>query len=429
MRRFIVMAVLLSCILSVQGIAGPLEEAKKIEAGQEKIIAEVMHSFVMFPSGSGVCISEDGYGLTNNHVAGARKTWRVRMPNPDDPKRALIFLATCQGRDRQGDIFLFKLSYDDPERKDEPVKVRFVPLGDSDALKIGQTVIVLGNPFGFAGPSAMPTVSVGVVSDIQKNHNNYSDAVQTDAAINPGNSGGPLISTEGKLVGINGQVATRFGARINTGTGFAISSNQIKRFLDALKNAEGGMVNHGLIKGLHLDRSLSGETGGRGALVKKVVKKSSAARAGFKASDLIFKIDGQFVDNATRCNGLIRSYPAGAQVEVEIKRGDKTEILKVKLDSSGSSNPKRPYLGITPRQEPHPDGGVVIDAVFPNTPAKAGGLEPGDVIIQMAEFTIKNLTDLQDALDRLKVDQEIEIKVRREGEEKVLKVKLGKRQG
>ena len=143
----------------------------------------------------------------------------------------------------------------------------------------------------------------------------YSSAIITDAAVNPGNSGGPLLTTDGKLAGINGQIRSRTGARANTGIGLAIPANQIKRFLPLLETAEAGNVLHGFLKGIRFDTE---EQDGlfNGAEVSAVRSASNADAAGLKAGDRIIAADGLPVHNSVRLTGLLRSYPEGAEVSL-----------------------------------------------------------------------------------------------------------------
>src|SRR5262249_40593501 len=159
------------------------------------------------------------------------------------------------------------------------------------------------------------------------------DAIQVDVAVNRGNSGGPLLTLDGKVMGINGKIETRFEFGINTGVGYAISSNQIQRFLEPLKSAGGNNVRHGTILGLGPAERADGKAG---LLVDKVDAGSAAARSGVKAGDLILSIDGLQVLSRTRYHGILGTFPAGQEVGVKLARGSESLEVKVPLVEPGT---------------------------------------------------------------------------------------------
>ena len=287
-----------------------LAEAREAELGLISTIDRVSPSYVFIGGGSGVLISADGLMLTNDHVAGTRKLWRVRT-------NGRIYTADLLGTDPIGDIAVLKLR----NAKDLP----FVELADSDAVAVGEQVVALGNPFGTAGAVGEPTVTTGIVSALHRYQGGYSDAIQTDTPINPGNSGGPLLTYDGKLIGINGRIQTRFGARANTGIGIAIPTNQIKRFLPVLKEAKGERVLHGMIRGI-VETEDEADGIQNGAEVKDVLPGSMAQRFGIKPGDRITHVNDYKLINYNRFLGVIGTYPADTMVEITIDRGGK--ILK-----------------------------------------------------------------------------------------------------
>jgi S1-C subfamily serine protease len=225
----------------------------------------------------------------------------------------------------------------------------FCELGDSDKLAIGQHVFAVGNPFllgngkgavptpgtpGRSDGNWEPTVTLGIVSAIHRYQDWYMDAIHTDCQINPGNSGGPLITLEGKVVGINGRIAVRFMNRVNTGIGYSISSNQIKRYLPHLK--KGGRVWHGNIDGLTLPAVQDERTpeGYGKVLIVGVDTPSPASEAGFQPGDVIEEIAGYPIFNHNRYFGVVQSFPHGDTVPVKVKRGAGTVELKVWLGSA-----------------------------------------------------------------------------------------------
>ena len=178
--------------------------------------------------GSGVLISADGYALSNFHVTrGAGEFMKCGL------KDGRLYDAVIVGIDPTGDVALIKML----GRDDFP----FVPFGDSDALRMGDWVYALGNPFLLA-TDFHPTVTYGIVSGTHRYQYpagtflEYTDCIQVDASINPGNSGGPLFNSAGELVGINGRGSFEKRGRVNSGAGYAISINQIAHFIDHLKS-------------------------------------------------------------------------------------------------------------------------------------------------------------------------------------------------
>jgi len=349
-----------------------LAAARAIEDELARTVRRLLPAYVFVGGGSGVTISPDGYVLTNHHVAGMAQVWKVRTAG------GRVYVADLVGTDPVGDILLLKM------RGAENVPC--LELGDSDRLAVGQTVIAIGNPFGLGMIDEAPTVTVGVVSAAHRYHGNYSDAIQTDAPVNPGNSGGPLLTLDGKVVGINGQIATRFGTRSNTGIGYAIPANQIRRFLPLLKAAKGGKVHHGTIRGLTLkpfDPSVGGEDK---AVVGAVAPASTAAAAGLLPGDLIVSVAGEPVVNYARFAGVLGTWPAGAEIALVVRRGAEDKPLAVKLDVLPV--PETVDFGWT--LEPvnaaalRRNGGLKVHEVRKGGPADRAGLQAGDTLLELA---------------------------------------------
>ncbi|HLG43061.1 MAG TPA: trypsin-like peptidase domain-containing protein [Planctomycetota bacterium] len=417
MRRIWALAALAGLAPLAFGQDGAYETlSKKVRA----VVDKLEKAFVFFPGGSGSFISADGYCLTNHHVAGSRPEAMVWTA---DGKR---YRAKRVATDSVGDVALFKV--DQPETRFE-----FVELGDSDALEVGQYVISVGNPHGLANTPVegkhIPSYALGIVSAIHRAQGTYSDAIQTDAAVNPGNSGGPLLTLDGKQVGINGRVAVRFGNRINSGVGYAISSNQIKRFLPVMMKGghENSNAYHGRVDGLVLETT---HTDGAGARVGRVTAGSDAEKAGFKSKDLIVKVDSMPVFSAARFQGVIGTYPADSEVACVARReGEGDVTLRVKLArAQAAQEPPRTsgYLGV--QVEETPDGLKVTNVVAGSAAEKAG-IQVDDLLLKIAGKEVKTVTAFQQELWKHKPAEKIAVTIRRNGEDHDYEAELGRRPG
>ncbi|MCX7806100.1 MAG: trypsin-like peptidase domain-containing protein [Planctomycetota bacterium] len=381
--------------------ASAVQNARDAQRALGALIEKLSRSFVFIGGGSGVLISPDGWFLTNHHVAGSSKRWMVRVGGR-------LYKAELAGTDPRGDVALLKI--------EGASGMPFVELGDSDAVRVGQQVIAIGNPFGLAGADGDPTVTIGIVSCLHRFNEGYSDAIQTDAAVNPGNSGGPLFTLDGKLVGINGQIATRFGQRSNTGIGLAIPSNQIARFLPLLKDARGGIVFHGLVRGIRW-KGDADDSMQDGAEVAETAAGSVAEKIGLKKGDVITAVDGAKVQNPFRFNGIIGTYPAGAELTLTVKRGATVETLKAKLEKFDPAD-----LGATIKRPVAPGlmPPVEIEKVEKGLAADRAGLQPGDRLLAIdgkRADSIPALMGLLAASQYLAGDK-VKVRFRRGDEEK-----------
>lgn len=366
------------------------ESALRQERELSALIGRTSKAFVFIGGGSGVLISPEGLLLTNHHVAGSRKRWpTVRVDGQ-------LYGADLVGADPSGDICLLQLV---PAEGRKLPSFASVAWADSDALAVGQPVLALGNPFGTAEIAGMPTATVGLISALHRVQNRYSDAIQTDAAVNPGNSGGPLLTMDGKLAGINGQIATRTGARANTGLGYAIPSNQIQRFMPLLQAAKGGVVHHGVLRGMVFDQE---ERDGRrnGAEVKSVTAGSAAAKAGFTAGDRITALDGQPIRQAVRWEGLVRAYPGGSTVPVEVQRSGKPQRFTVTLESLRPGNPGLTLSGGQQTRSLQQLRQIMalpaqIERVEAGGAAEKAGLKPDDRIVVLDDKPVNNRGDFE----------------------------------
>ena len=336
--------------------------------------------------GSGVIIDgKRGFILTNAHVVEKTATIKVLLQD----ERA--FEARIVGADPDSDLAVLKISSD--------TLLPSVQMGNSDDLLIGETVIAIGNPFGFSH-----TVTTGVISainrSIQTDERVYHQFIQTDASINPGNSGGPLLNINGRLIGINTAIYAKA-----QGIGFAIPINRAKRIINDL--IQYGHVIQGWI-GLsvqdlddRLARYLKIEHY-RGALITQIESSSPAADAGLEESDLILAVQGRRIQNSRDYYSSVRGVGAGEKLTLRILRTEKERSISLKtlaypkargpklawrrlgVKIAELDEPIRRRLGVSARQ------GVVITAVRQGSHMDQIGVAPGDVIHQIDDLTISD---------------------------------------
>jgi len=320
-----------------------------------------------------------------------------------------------------GDISLLKIEAKEP--------LPFAELGDSDKLEVGACVFAVGNPFLLADIAGQPTVSFGIVSAVKSYQENYFDAVWTDAAVNPGNSGGPLLQLDGKLVGINGRIEPRFMTRSNTGIGYAISANQIKRFLPFLKKAGGKAVMHAMVQGLVLQEpeqkanqfEWQNENLTRPAVVKEVKPGTTAATAGFQPGDRIVAVDDYETFNRARFFSVLGSYPGGQEVTFSLKRaeaGAAEKDVRLKLVLDGQKNIGMGCsLAMVRANLPGrgPVLGLLVTAIPGGRAAEKAGLRPRDFIVgvdgQKLESETQARTVLGELPDKYNVGDKVKLAV------------------
>ncbi len=389
-----------------------LAELREAELAITGLVRRTTPAIVFIGGGSGVCISSDGTVLTNDHVVGDRRTVAVRFATTGLRREAKLL-----GRFPGGDLSLLQI--------EEPGPYPFIELGDSDTLVPGERVVALGNPFLLAvdntffpgaPPNFHPSASLGVVSALHRNSPpRYPDAVQVDVAVNPGNSGGPLVNMEGRLVGINGKIETRFHLSVNSGVGYAIPSKQIERFLEPLRKADGKAITHGRIPGIEVaDRVAEGETG---LPVQRVARNSSAALAGLMSGDRILAIDGYTVPTRSRYEGILQTYPPGADVAISVAGvdGERREVITTLVDPE-EDRPIR--LGISlDTEEETTKGHLRITRVAPDSPAARAGLQVDDVLLRFDNEAVSSFFELAARLKRKKVGDVVVVRVRRDDRE------------
>lgn len=274
-------------------------------------------------NGSGVIIRSDGYILTNNHVvSGASKlVVTIGLKN---------LTAKVVGADPASDIAVIKV---------DKTGLPAATLGDSESLKVGQTVVAIGSPFGLD-----KTVTSGIVSALhrtgeagdQGGQTVYQNLIQTDASINPGNSGGALSDLSGNVIGMNTLIQTG-GAQQSAGIGFAIPIKLAKQVADQLIST--GKATHTFlgVAAVDVDPSNAGQFGvttQSGALVQDVQSGSPASTAGIKRGDVIVKVGDTPVQNSQDMVAAVRSHNPGDKVAIVVERGGKAVTLEPVLGSS-----------------------------------------------------------------------------------------------
>jgi S1-C subfamily serine protease len=321
------------------------DEAKRV-AVVEKVSPAVVAIFAPGGKGggSGVLISPEGFALTNYHVvAPTGKTMKCGLSDGN------FYDAVLVGLDKVGDVALVKLM---PRKEGD--RFPFAPLGNSDKVREGDWSLAMGNPFLLATDFS-PTVTFGLVSGVHRYQYpagtflEYTDCIQIDTSINPGNSGGPLFNMDGELIGINGRGSFDKRGRVNSGVGYAISINQIKNFLPALR---AGMDTDHASLGAIVTTQTEGDAVGR-MVVTQVLEDSDVGRRGLELDDEMLSFDGRLVASVNQYRNVLGIYPRGWRVPVEFRRkAEKKEILVrlmgVQRRVLSDPDPKKPPQGGPP---------------------------------------------------------------------------------
>ena len=353
--------------------------------------------------GSGVIVSSDGYIVTNNHVVAKATEIQVLLSDKRTFKGKIV------GADAQTDVAVIKI-----EASGLPV----VPFGDSNQLKVGDTVMAFGNPYG-----QYFTVTRGIVSALGRSGmgiEGFENFIQTDAAINPGNSGGALVNVRGQVVGINTAILSGNSEQGDeggsVGIGFAIPSSMAQHVMESLIKT--GKVTRGYL-GItirSLDEGFANQfkvpdTGG--ALVEDVAIGGPSDKAGIKNGDVIRKLNGQQIGDSGQFTARITNLNPGTVVTVDILRDGQALTIKATLGERPNDlgvragGPGKVQEGtlhgitvqdLTPqiREElglPANVTGVVINEIDSNSPAAQQGLQPGDVIEGINRQPVRSVAD------------------------------------
>ena len=365
-------------------------------------------------AGSGFIIASDGYILTNNHVVEGAEKITVRLADKRE------FTAKVVGADPQSDVAIVKI-----DGRDLPV----LPLGDSDALEVGEWVIAIGSPF-----ELNQTVTVGVVSAKGRNRmgiNDYENFIQTDAAINPGNSGGPLLNIRGEAVGMNTAIFSRSGGYM--GIGFAIPINMAKSIEQQLRTS--GKVTRGWLGIViqDVDENLAKSFGGKangGALVSEVTDDSPAKKSGLLQGDIIIAIDNAPVTDVADLRNRIAMTPPNTALTLRVLRDGQERDLAVTVGEQpadmGSIAKKMNSttlgeMGLTLQDLTdeiagqfgyRKDQGVLIADVEADSPAAQVGLQAGQLIEEVNRVRVRSLKELQQALKQAGQTRQVLLRVR-----------------
>jgi serine protease Do len=343
--------------------------------------------------GTGIVIDQRGYVLTNHHVVDGVRRINVTLKNGQ------TYVAQIVARDKQTDLAIIQIN--------APKPLPVIRMGTSDDLMPGETVIAVGNAFGYEN-----TVTTGIVSALHRNvqvndTQQYLDLIQTDASINPGNSGGPLLNIDGEMIGVN--VAVRAGAQ---GIGFAIPVDKALEIATRMMSIE-RLDNH-----WHGVTALSLDGPSGPVTVAKVDKQSPASVSGLKRSDQIEQIGSQAIQRPLDIERALLGLRTGERVPVKIRRNGESMELSLALARNNTiartrakSEPDQSLqqatwdlLGLRLKQEPSASfrrrsvpyqGGMRVLSVRPGSSAADQGLQAGDILVKMHRWTTTSSEDVE----------------------------------
>jgi len=365
--------------------------------------------------GSGVIVDSNGYILTTNHLIQGAEEINVTLSDKREFKGKII------GNDVMTDIGIIKIDADN---------LPTIKWGDSDKLRVGETVLAIGSPYGLS-----QTVTTGIVSAVGRANvgiADYEDFIQTDAAINLGNSGGALVNVRGELVGINTAIFTTSGGY--QGIGFSIPTSMAKAVMDSLiskgKVIRGwlGVTIQPLTPELAKQFNLKEE---KGALVGDVSEGSPAEKAGLQSGDVIIEYEGKKIEEPYQLRNMVANTPTGQEVELKIIRENKTETKKVtvsELPAEMQKPSKGEYnnllRGVTVQDLlpeiynklniPKKLKGVIVSDMDEDSPA-ARVLMQGDVIQGINRQKITSIKDYENMVSRINSDENILLLIYRGG--------------
>lgn len=344
--------------------------------------------------GSGVVFNAaQGLILTNAHVIKGANKITVNLKDGREAEAEVI------GKDKDSDVAVIQIKLDG---------LKEIPLGDSDALRVGDFVVAIGNPFGLR-----QTVTSGIVSALGRSGlgiENYEDFIQTDASINPGNSGGALVNLRGELIGINTAIVAPSGG--NVGIGFSIPINMALQIKDQL--VEYGEVQRGRlgvrIQDLTSDLAAAfGIEQTRGAIITKVEKGSMAANAGILAGDVVVMANNRAIGKGADLHNAIGLLRIGDMLNLEVLRNGQRELISTRIgdvtvDSTIGKNLNPRLEGATfselddQQLSRSVDGGVLVPSVEQGSPAWYNGVRPNDIIVSANRKSVNDLNSFRLAI-------------------------------
>jgi len=354
-----------------------------------------------FGAGSGVIITTDGFIITNNHVIDGADEIEVVLENNQN------FPAKIVGADPATDIALLKI---------EAQNLPFLKFGNSDALRLGEWVLAIGNPYNLRS-----TITAGIVSAKARSMPSMDGDfkieafIQTDAAVNAGNSGGALINTNGELVGINTAIASRNGSF--TGYSFAVPTTIAKKVVDDI--IDFGSVQRVMlgISMQDIDGDLAQEKGldqTRGVYIVDIVKGSPAQKSGIKQGDVLTAINGVNVNSSPSVQEQINRFRPKDKIVVQIMRGGKQKEISVVLDGAvagtamlkGEKEGVFEFYGAELKEASKQNlnklklnAGIEVLNVGEGK-FKESGIEPGFIITHLNQIPVKNVQELQSIVQK-----------------------------
>ncbi len=343
--------------------------------------------------GTGVIISAEGYILTNEHL----------IENATD-----IYIVLPDGRQYKGEIVAQDKTVDLALIKINASQLPYIEFGNSDDLMIGEWVIALGNPFGFLLEDTRPTVTVGVVSALNRSIKStrderfYKNMIQTDAAINPGNSGGPLVNILGQVIGINTFIFTSSGG--SEGIGFARPIAIARKFIDeALAYGKVRQPWIGLwLQNAGTESTEAASIGANGVVVNAVDDGSAVEKAGIREGDRIVVLNGQRVHRLSDWDRIVASIFVGDTLRMGVLRSTDSLEIRFVVEEYVPREGAKTQLGIyvdeidsqiARRFNLETDKGVVVTEVDKNSIGARLGIRAGDVILQVGNTRIMSKKD------------------------------------
>jgi len=372
--------------------------------------------------GSAVIVdAAQGFVVTNHHLIDKADAIRITTADGRELEAAVV------GSDADSDIAVLQVAVDGLSRHprsplsgggdgavgdgegDSVPPLTAIPLGDSGALRVGDFVVAIGNPFGLNR-----TVTAGIVSGLGRSGlgiEDYEDFIQTDASINPGNSGGALVDLRGRLVGINTAIFHRGGGSV--GIGFAIPIDMVKALMAQL--IEHGDIRRGLLGVAMQDLTPAladafGLHGKKGAVVSRVIADSGAEAAGIRAGDVIVGLNATAVEDSADLRNAVGLLRAGATVRVRLYRDGEPRTITARIKDTGgfalgggglaARLTGAKFRAVGPNRRRGHAGGVEVAAIEAGSAAATSGLQEGDIVLGVGRRRVTTPRELEEVVRR-----------------------------